>query len=508
MGTVLEEEDTKQEGGPQTGRRTSLKTRRRKLKFDMWVTNTLKVKLPELQFESGERPDTTDTFAIGERKKLLSRKTLEKALGDKPQRKKKWNIFNNKKVDRYEAVDTAFSEIEAFGQRKLSDIGDPQTEMRDLAEKIKTFEKKCKEFAGRNKEDQARIAKAVKSAMDYARALVSSANLVFGAPGFDKIKDYLTLDQAVKAKRCGIRFEDFDTSLDDRGLNKEATQEGFGKGALNTVDKLAYQNGKVRVFKPEIDELPTTKPLATRVLGFNDKDPHQGNRNVASNVVGRALGTNVIPETKFVVHKGMVGIAMEMANGKPATETPWKEPPTPKMIASLHQQLNALEWTDMISGQVDRHAGNYLIDVTGGDVKITGIDNDLSFGSKFGWDGKVIPEKAPPDENSQATINATKNIIGLPKLIDRATFEKITAGDFDTDILPGLKGLLAESEIEQSRQRYNAVKEKVVAMDDEKMVVDDWSAWRHPDDENMTASQFLSSLDTPSLFKRDLAQFC
>ena len=51
---------------------------------------------------------------------------------------------------------------------------------------------------------------------------------------------------------------------------------------------------------------------------------------------------------------------------------------------NLMRGLNRLEWADILSGQADRHRGNYLVSVNAdnGEVKVTGIDNDGSFGSR------------------------------------------------------------------------------------------------------------------------------
>jgi|GEM_PF-1520871 len=50
----------------------------------------------------------------------------------------------------------------------------------------------------------------------------------------------------------------------------------------------------------------------------------------------------------------------------------------------LMSKLNALQMIDFIAGQVDRHQGNYMIEVDNGGnvIGVTGIDNDMSFGTK------------------------------------------------------------------------------------------------------------------------------
>ena len=44
----------------------------------------------------------------------------------------------------------------------------------------------------------------------------------------------------------------------------------------------------------------------------------------------------------------------------------------------MRKELNGLQWLDIVTGQGDRHAHNYLIDVRE-DLTVTGIDNDQCF---------------------------------------------------------------------------------------------------------------------------------
>ena len=51
------------------------------------------------------------------------------------------------------------------------------------------------------------------------------------------------------------------------------------------------------------------------------------------------------------------------------------------------RELTKLQLLDQLTGQGDRHRGNYFVDIQGSGnkvtVKVTGIDNDLCFGSKI-----------------------------------------------------------------------------------------------------------------------------
>lgn len=128
------------------------------------------------------------------------------------------------------------------------------------------------------------------------------------------------------------------------------------------------------------------------------------------------------------------------------------------MRANLMRELSKMEWADVLSGQVDRHGDNYLIDINPqtGAVKITGIDNDASFGtrkagmtvvdlsrptprqqdflSKLRREGYTIPpdgridlSKLPDRLLSETRQQFGFNQLFRPVFIDRDTFDKLTA---------------------------------------------------------------------------------
>jgi hypothetical protein len=264
--------------------------------------------------------------------------------------------------------------------------------------------------------------------------------------------------------------------------------------------------------------------------------PHYGNRNIASRAVAEMLGTDVIPDVSFTIHNGEVGLLMSMAEGRSprvkqwkdvdqewaasqspeypdnrknlrlkdvggkwiqydeVLQKPWAGPLSPKAQVRLQEQLNWLEWTDMLTGQVDRHSANYFIDIQGDAVKVTGIDNDFAFGK---------------NQDGLLRYNRERGVTspGEPGLIDRKIYNRLLASDFDRNLLPKLQGLLTAAEIEASRHRFNAVVALARQLEAAGCVVDDWSAWRSRSAPPQSAAQYLAHAATPSLFKRDIARF-
>jgi hypothetical protein len=214
----------------------------------------------------------------------------------------------------------------------------------------------------------------------------------------DEHEAHPPLDVALAAKVRGIRFADLelDKFRDDK-LDLEKTRENFAGGQVNKVSKLAYASGETRIFKPEGIVADDKAGRMCRALGIDMAAPRFGNRNIASSIMGDIIGTNVITKSCYAVHNGQVGLAMAQAPGVKAvdfqSELKFRKSrrasvpaSSPEAVASLHQQLNSLEWTDMFTGQYDRHTGNYMIDIDPktGYFKISGIDNDFAFGKNQG----------------------------------------------------------------------------------------------------------------------------
>jgi hypothetical protein len=276
-----------------------------------------------------------------------------------------------------------------------------------------------------------------------------------------------------------VSFSDLDVSCRDENLDLENCKANFGKGGQNTVSKIVYNDGRTGIFKPEREPEPEQ-----RRPKINPVTPHSGERNIASRKLGKLLGTNVIVKSSFVVHKGKVGLLMDLAPGGPVQKSgDLVKKITKEMLPSLHTQLNQLEWCDMLCGQIDRNSLNYMIDVSSNGVQLTGIDNDLSF------------------DKAKTSLNDMSRDACKPKLIDRQLYNSLSKLKFDDDILPTLKGRLTTEEINATRGRFEDLQRYANSLDPD-FVVDDWKTWKTKDGEQ-DASGFLASQKGDSLFRRD-----
>lgn len=124
---------------------------------------------------------------------------------------------------------------------------------------------------------------------------------VVNDPDFDRVKDHITIEQALDCKARAIRFQDcaFDT-LNDGNVSR--ANEKFGSGNANSVSKLEFEGGDVRVFKAE--KLREDNPLdGLGQIGIDAESPHNGNRNIATNAVSGLLGLDVTPKVEYGLHQ-------------------------------------------------------------------------------------------------------------------------------------------------------------------------------------------------------------
>ncbi len=129
-------------------------------------------------------------------------------------------------------------------------------------------------------------------------------------------------------------------------------------------------------------------------------------------------------------------------NAHPGTnDTIRKDDPT------LMSRLNALQMIDFLAGQVDRHQGNYMIQVDGGGnvIGVTGIDNDMSFGTK---------------DTNEFAQRGGRQLPPLGMYFDKTMANKILALD-PALVRIALSDLLSPAEVNSTVERLNLLKQKI-----------------------------------------------
>lgn len=211
-------------------------------------------------------------------------------------------------------------------------------------------------------------------------------------------KGETSLSPLLESRVHGYSDSDVNTTLDDKNVTESKM---LGKGSFNTVTLVKINNGSEWVFKPELAGRLTT-PNSSLYDGLS-ANQELTRINLAVQTTADTLGLgDIMVKTSAGTHKGQFGMFMEKApgiTGKKFKDV--KDPPVMeqgkmgvadinelgdadfgKVVGRMMRQFNRMQWFDLITGQGDRHADNYLMEIDKADLSVTvkTIDNDASYG--------------------------------------------------------------------------------------------------------------------------------
>lgn len=265
--------------------------------------------------------------------------------------------------------------------------------------------------------------------------------------------------------------------------NATASQDQAVGGQMNKLDKVTYNFGidvvdgvakKIKggttetFFKENSDPDDNFQKTRAPYSGIKQDDARLANRNLAMYEVDKLLGGSLIPPTFKATHRGVEGIAMQKVEGhtgmyhkfgarddNPMMRNDRSKDEKAEDLAAMQlpqvkQGLANLYMLDIICGQVDRHAGNYILEVVNGKiVGVKGIDNDLAFGKDYDdityGTNPMIPAVAG-------------EVVQALKGIDKAFAQRIIDLNANTGrLVTALTGLLDPAEITSTLSRLDSL---------------------------------------------------
>ncbi len=176
------------------------------------------------------------------------------------------------------------------------------------------------------------------------------------------------------------------------------------------------------------------------------------------------LGANVIPPTFLAEYGGQIGSVMQKVKGGKK----WSEAtPEEKALPAVQRTLTTIFLLDVVAGQVDRHHGNYMLEIEGGVVKgVKGIDLDLAFGTEYTgqtveyWNKRFSEGKPSEVKKYRQEALAGKMPAEL-KLedMDQAFVKRIikTADEGIQDVRDALTGFISDAEISTTISRLKTL---------------------------------------------------
>jgi hypothetical protein len=284
------------------------------------------------------------------------------------------------------------------------------------------------------------------------------------------------------------------------------SQKTLGAGAINTVTLCQYKTAEGEpvdlVFKPEREARYGLAGIPISSLGYSP-DARALDLNAAAYKAADAVGAgHTLCRTSAGTFEGHFGMFMELAPGQAGRAVffnPNEEsnpdsvlnrmvnsPQYPTIKANLMREMCKLEWADTLSGQVDRHTDNYLVDINTetGDVRVTGIDNDACFSHNMVGPGLVryngeIKDTFLLSKEEFKTVVPQQGInqVNRPQFIDKDTYDNLMSIDVDAyreSIKNHLNG--DEQALESAVARLQNAQKYAKTLADQGRVVEDWES--------------------------------
>ena len=354
---------------------------------------------------------------------------------------------------------------------------------------------------------------------------------------------------AMELKRFGLQptlSARIDKFTDTRLIGK---MKYLGGGNIGTVSLGKYKlpDGETfhGVFKAEVR---SWNAKAGDASGIDPINPLTGNRSVASSRLDEALGFNIMTRAEFGMHDGKLGTVSELARGvsmqgdlaisntempidqarsimdnhdelsfvdyynslKPKHQIAAKEVNGEIRYFELHHQyrdpnfydprlrrdLVRLQLMDAISGQVDRHPGNYFVlqNAKGEVVGVKAIDNDQSWGRLF------------KDLSGKTRIDGAHNPDYLPPVVDKEAYDSIM-NLTRKDLEDRLGNLLRTEEIDAAASRLKQVQDHLTKLKGKDRVIEHLYQWSSSRVEALLLKPKDGGQKYTSYFLRDLDTF-
>lgn len=268
------------------------------------------------------------------------------------------------------------------------------------------------------------------------------------------------LSRAVREEFLQGKVTDFQDS------NLRSRLKVLGSGAAHQVTKGTYEklNGtkESRVHKYDDEELIHPRGgrfAAPDKLGLDQTNPRLLERAVVTATFDEVLGFNISVGTSFAKHEDQVGIVMQLASGQTASGV--RDVTGDSAIAQ--REMIKLQLLDSLTGQADRHGGNYMVEVTNGSVSgVKAIDSDFCMGPHPG---------DPEDIVGRNGVHLTH----LPPVIDRDMAKAIRdMTHHDIEIM--CDHMFDDDTVQAAKDRLDAVKAHIQKLETQGNLIDpkDW----------------------------------
>ena len=319
----------------------------------------------------------------------------------------------------------------------------------------------------------------------------------------------MTWQGALEFMRVGYPLNPSITQHFEKEPKEMLLQEAkvYGSGLSHNVIKLNYKtwDGEPveKLFKAEdARDSSGFQSVAKDGTYIDTQAPRFALRNLATSKLHPLICQDCkVPKMGLSTYQGQLGLVMDIAKGHkpyPIAENGGVTASLktdPAFATEVAKGLVETEWFDLLCGQQDRHAGNYLIDKEG---KVTLIDNDQSFHP--GNTDTLFSNVRSADGRWVSPWP------GEPVLIDRQTYNKLKSLTA-ADIREKLTGLLPTAEIEATIERLNKLKFRAEGLARTNRIVDNWNTWKSSEETgSLSATDYLKQHGKPQSYFTTLSK--
>lgn len=430
-------------------------------------------------------------------------KAMEEAGGESGKYATKFGLSTYQnilgKLRKYEDLEASLVGKE-LSERDKDKLTKSLTEIENLAEKwmnnhhdIHEFSVPTEDIDGGTLKGQAVIMELSKRRSEHIKASKH------GERDYDRAQQLRLLLPRLRLEKQDItsgRFER-ETIRSDKTEQKDQGRDRVIGGVMNMLDKVHYQGETESSYFKEDAPLDFSRVGVMYDYNIGRRGEktggptnstglekvNLGSRSVASSRLDEKLsgdtGERLVAHTEFATHtrtgidggpdKTLMGTSQKIAKGRSGANVSQSDQlrqgeSQPGDIdlndPELQRMLSNLQVLDAICGQLDRHAGNFIIDsdVNGRVQSVTGIDLDLAFGSNH----KDINQKP-----------SSGHFKGLPIAVDKSFAERVLALTAD-DLTDILSPLLEKSEVEAAKLRLQQVQDALRERQLNNTLVEKW----------------------------------
>lgn len=211
-------------------------------------------------------------------------------------------------------------------------------------------------------------------------------------------------------------------------MEQKFDSQGIANGNLKSGGVMREHSEVINLSKRNVaaSRLANLLGVGSLIAQSETAELQDGNRSVTGNLMQAATGVEAKGAVSTLYQEAVAKGKIAKDDSKMVNSAYMRQWFTPQFMKSL----TSLQVLDNLMGQVDRHHGNFMVDVKDGKMgSVQGIDNDLAFGYSMIFGDMTGPSghsRSMLDKNSYSEENWQEAKLSIPYM-DKALAQRILA---------------------------------------------------------------------------------